>query len=148
MRKLLRRFESRQDALGRLTGQIGNQFDYLLSALDIEQWLWFGQKTDESAADVCLDGGGREQKLAVRRVFWIAEEQPGCVHAGMDLYKWAAKLGPLIESSLLLDCFALAVDARVLDMRASPYDLRDFGFAPIPGREREDPRAEGPGVVR
>lgn len=61
----------------------------------------------------------------------IAEEQPGCVHAGMDLYKWAAKLGPLIESSLLLDCFALAADARVLDMRASPYDLRDFGLAPI-----------------
>lgn len=66
------------------------------------------------------------------RATQIAEEQPGCVHAGMDLYKWAAKLGPLIESSLLLDCFALAVDARVLDMRASPYDLRDFGFAPIP----------------
>ncbi|MCG7596653.1 3-methyladenine DNA glycosylase [Mycobacterium sp. PSTR-4-N] len=66
------------------------------------------------------------------RATQIAEEQPGCVHAGMDLYKWAAKLGPLIESSLLLDCFALAVDARVLDMRASPYDLRDFGLAPIP----------------
>ncbi|MEH3142356.1 MAG: 3-methyladenine DNA glycosylase [Mycobacterium kyogaense] len=62
----------------------------------------------------------------------IAEEQPGCVHAGMDLYKWAAKLGPLIESSVLLDCFALAVDARILDMRASPYDLRDYGFTPIP----------------
>lgn len=61
----------------------------------------------------------------------IAEEQPGCVHAGMDLYKWAFKLGPLIESSLLLDCFELATEARVLDMRASPYDLRDFGFAPI-----------------
>jgi hypothetical protein len=61
----------------------------------------------------------------------IAEEQPGCVHAGMDLYKWAFKLGPLIESSLLLDCFELATEARVLDMRASPYDLRDFGFTPI-----------------
>ena len=22
-------------------------------------------------------------------------EQPGCLHAGMDLYKWAVKLGPL-----------------------------------------------------
>lgn len=70
-----------------------------------------------------------------------AEEQPGCVHAGMDLYKWAFKLGPLIESSLVLDCFELALDARILDMRASPYDLRDFGFAPItvetPGGRRE-----------
>lgn len=66
------------------------------------------------------------------RATQVAEEQPGCVHAGMDLYKWAAKLGPLIESSLLLDCFELAVDARVLDMRASPYDLRAYGFPPIP----------------
>ena len=61
----------------------------------------------------------------------IAQEQPGCVHAGMDLYKWACKLGPLVESSLVLDCFELAADARVLDMRASPYDLRDFGFTPV-----------------
>nr|WP_159229970.1 3-methyladenine DNA glycosylase [Mycolicibacterium vanbaalenii] len=58
-------------------------------------------------------------------------EQPGCVHAGMDLYKWAFKLGPLIESGLVLDCLELATDARVLDMRASPYDLREFGFEPI-----------------
>ncbi|WP_349268789.1 3-methyladenine DNA glycosylase [Mycolicibacterium parafortuitum] len=61
----------------------------------------------------------------------VATEQPGCVHAGMDLYKWAFKLGPLIESDLVLDCFELALEARVLDMRASPYDLRDYGFEPI-----------------
>jgi hypothetical protein len=61
----------------------------------------------------------------------VATEQPGCVHAGMDLYKWAFKLGPLIESNLVLDCLELAADARILDMRASPYDLRDLGFAPI-----------------
>lgn len=61
----------------------------------------------------------------------VATEQPGCVHAGMDLYKWAFKLGPLIESGLVLDCLELAADARVLDMRASPYDLRAYGFEPI-----------------
>lgn len=61
-----------------------------------------------------------------------AVEQPGCVHAGMDLYKWAFKLGPLVESGLVLDCLELAADARVLDMRASPYDLRGFGYEPIP----------------
>ena len=60
-----------------------------------------------------------------------AVEQPGCVHAGMDLYKWAFKLGPLLESGLVLDCLELAADARVLDMRASPYDLRVLGFEPI-----------------
>lgn len=65
------------------------------------------------------------------RASQIATEQPGCVHAGMDLYKWALKLGPLIESGLVLDCLELAVAARVLDMKASPYDLRPFGFEPI-----------------
>lgn len=58
-------------------------------------------------------------------------EQPGCVHANMDLYKWCAKLGPLIESELLADCLDLAATARELDMRASPYDLRGFGYSPI-----------------
>jgi hypothetical protein len=60
-----------------------------------------------------------------------ATEQPGCVHANMDLYKWAYKLGPLVDSELLLDCLELAADARELDMRASPYDLRSYGFTAI-----------------
>jgi hypothetical protein len=30
-----------------------------------------------------------------------------------------------------MDCLQLAADARSLDMRASPYDLRDYGFEPI-----------------
>ncbi|WP_328395321.1 3-methyladenine DNA glycosylase [Nocardia sp. NBC_00416] len=61
----------------------------------------------------------------------IRTEQPGCLHANMDLYKWNFKLSPLIGSDLLLDCFALARDARELDMRASPYDLRTQGYDPI-----------------
>ena len=61
----------------------------------------------------------------------VATEQPGCVHANMDLYKFAGKLGPLVESDVLMDCLRLAADARSLDMRASPYDLRDYGFEPI-----------------
>ncbi|WP_328356741.1 3-methyladenine DNA glycosylase [Mycobacterium sp. NBC_00419] len=58
-------------------------------------------------------------------------EQPGCLHANMDLYKWSYKLGPLADSGLLLECLRLAAEARELDMRASPYDLADFGFEPI-----------------
>jgi hypothetical protein len=58
-------------------------------------------------------------------------EQPGCLHATMDLYKWAGQLGPAVPSGLLLDCFDLARDVRVLDMRASPYDLADLGYVPI-----------------
>lgn len=60
-----------------------------------------------------------------------AWEQPGCLHANMDLYKWSYKLGPLVDSRLLVDCLALAADARELDMRASPYDLTGLGFEPI-----------------
>jgi hypothetical protein len=58
-------------------------------------------------------------------------EQPGCLHAGMDLYKWAYKLSPATPGELLADCFELAVEIRELDMRASPYDLRDHGYAPV-----------------
>lgn len=61
----------------------------------------------------------------------VASEQPGCLHANMDLYKWGFKLAPLISSSLLLDCFELACTARELDMRASPYDLSEFGYEPV-----------------
>ncbi|WEO78855.1 3-methyladenine DNA glycosylase [Cryobacterium sp. SO2] len=58
-------------------------------------------------------------------------EQPGCLHAGMDVYKWAIKLGPLVPGELLLDCFDLARDIRELDMQASPYDLSDWGSTPV-----------------
>ncbi|QIM17299.1 3-methyladenine DNA glycosylase [Leucobacter insecticola] len=59
-------------------------------------------------------------------------EQAGCLHAGMDVYKWAAKLGPIIPGELLLDAFELARDIRVVDMQASPYDVSSLGLAAIP----------------
>jgi len=49
----------------------------------------------------------------------------------MDLYKWAYKIVPLIPSELVADCFELARDIRILDMRASPYDLSGLGFEPV-----------------
>ena len=52
-----------------------------------------------------------------------AFEQPACLHAGMDLYKHAFRLSPMVPSELVADCFELARDIRVVDMRASPYDL-------------------------
>ena len=58
-------------------------------------------------------------------------EQRGCLHANMDLYKWAFKLAPFTPGELVADCFALARDIREVDMRASPYDLRALGFEPI-----------------
>lgn len=58
-------------------------------------------------------------------------EQPGCLHAGMDLYRWAFKLSPLVPSELVADAFDLARRIRELDMRASPYDLSDLGYEPV-----------------
>lgn len=65
----------------------------------------------------------------------VESEQPGCLHATMDLYKWCYKLGPLVNSELLMDCLELAAAARELDMRASPYDLVEYGFEPVPVEE-------------
>lgn len=47
----------------------------------------------------------------------------GCVHAAMDLFKYAYQLYPFISSELLRDCLILAIKARKIDMRASPYDV-------------------------
>jgi len=68
-------------------------------------------------------------------------EQGGCLHANMDLYKWAYKLWPWIGSDLVADAFEVALAGRELDMRASPYDLADLGFEAIQ-IETEQGRAE------
>ncbi|MBC8039145.1 MAG: 3-methyladenine DNA glycosylase [Opitutaceae bacterium] len=70
-------------------------------------------------------------KFQPERTTVIEHEQRGCLHANMDLYKWAFKLAPFTPSELIADCFALARDIREMDMRASPYDLRALGFDPI-----------------
>lgn len=58
-------------------------------------------------------------------------DQGGCLHVNMDLYKFAGKLLPLVSSELLLDTYQLALAIRELDMRASAYDLRDWGYEPV-----------------
>jgi hypothetical protein len=77
----------------------------------------------------------------------VAKEQPGCLHATMDLYKWAYKLFPATPADLVADCFELAVDVRELDMRASPYNLADLGYSPVrietPTGRAEYARAQG-----
>jgi hypothetical protein len=65
------------------------------------------------------------------RVTVPEHEQRGCLHANMDLYKWAFKLAPFAPSELIADGFALARDIREIDMRASPYDFSALGFAPV-----------------
>ncbi len=58
-------------------------------------------------------------------------EQPGCLHANMDLFKYAMWFQAYVPGDLVLDGFELACRAREIDMRASPYDLTDLGYAPI-----------------
>ena len=68
-------------------------------------------------------------------------EQGGCLHANMDLYKWAFKLLPFSSSELVADTFELAREIRELDMRASPYDLSALGYTAVP-LETPEGRAE------
>lgn len=62
---------------------------------------------------------------------FLDTEQPGCVHTNMDLYKWAFKLYPWISGDLLRETFFNAMEARKVDMQASPYDATEFGLKPI-----------------
>jgi hypothetical protein len=58
-------------------------------------------------------------------------DQPGCLHANMDLYKYSMWFSPYVSSVLVADCFELARSARTLDMQASPYDMSEFDLEPI-----------------
>lgn len=61
----------------------------------------------------------------------LQNEQAGCLHANMDIYKWATKLWPWIGSDFIAKAFLVALEGRELDMRASPYDLQEEGYFPI-----------------
>ena len=78
------------------------------------------------------DDAAPRNERPLDRASQLRLEQPGCLHANMDTYRVAMKLGPAVPGELLLDCFELARDIRELDMRASPYDLRDWGYQPVP----------------
>lgn len=70
--------------------------------------------------------------IQLTRADQMEREQPGCLHATMDLYKWCAKLAPAVPSELQLECFELALEVRRVDMQASPYDVSSFGLEAIP----------------
>ena len=62
------------------------------------------------------------------RASTTVNDQPGCVHVNMDLYRFAYKIAPYCPSTLLADTFELALRSREIDMQASPYDLTGLGF--------------------
>ena len=59
-------------------------------------------------------------------------EQPACLHAGMDLYAHVAAMEAGAPGELLMDALRASFDAREVDMRSSPYDLSAWGLEPIP----------------
>lgn len=59
-------------------------------------------------------------------------EQAGCIHATMDLFKYAYSLYPLVSSDLLIKCLQIAIRARIIDMRASPYDVSKYDVCAVP----------------
>ena len=79
--------------------------------------------------------------VQLERTLTTEMDQPACIHVNMDLYRFCYKVAPWIEAELLADAFVLARSARELDMRASPYDLAEFEFEPIP-IETTDGRAQ------
>jgi hypothetical protein len=72
-----------------------------------------------------------KNKFELNRKKFTKMEQPGCLHTNMDLYKWAFKMYPWISSDTVRRAFELAVETRYVDMKASPYDLRERGLEPI-----------------
>jgi hypothetical protein len=82
-----------------------------------------------------------QNKFDLKRDNFAEMEQPGCLHTNMDLYKWAFKMYPWISSNTIRRTFKLAVETRYVDMKASPYDLRERGLEPIK-IETDDGRKE------
>eukprot|EP01039_Chlorochromonas_danica_P002700 gene2699-2950_t len=70
-------------------------------------------------------------------------EQPGCLHATMDLFKYAYQLFPFVSSDILRETVILAFRARRLDIRGSPYDVSEYLEGEPPIRvETEEGREE------
>ena len=120
---------------------------YRMPAHEIRHDSWPLRLTPADIADVVDDQGLRCTHFDAFRFYSTAArplnelrltradqpdvEQPGCLHATMDLYKWASMFSPFMPSDVVADTFELARDVRQVDMRSSPYDLSGLGLAPI-----------------
>ncbi len=110
--------------------------DYLSLRMEKEKLAKFVESrplvcTHFDAFRFFTDEAKPQNKFELNREKFADMEQPGCLHTNMDLYKWAFKMYPWISSNTIREAFELAVETRVMDMKASPYDLRDRGLKPI-----------------
>lgn len=110
--------------------------DYLSLRMDKNELAEFVESrplvcTHFDAFRFFTDEAKPQNKHDLNRDKFAQMEQPGCLHTNMDLYKWAFKMYPWISSNTIRKAFELAVETRLMDMKASPYDLRDRGLEPI-----------------
>jgi hypothetical protein len=110
--------------------------DYLDLRMNMEKLADFVESrplvcTHFDAFRFFTDEAKPQNKFELNRDKFAQMEQPGCLHTNMDLYKWAFKMYPWICSETIREAFKLAVETRFVDMKASPYDLRDRGIEPI-----------------
>jgi hypothetical protein len=110
--------------------------DYLSLRMEKEELAKFVESrplvcTHFDAFRFFTDEAKPQNKFELNREKFADMEQPGCLHTNMDLYKWAFKMYPWISSNTIREAFELALETRVMDMKASPYDLGDRGLEPI-----------------
>lgn len=110
--------------------------DYLSLRMEMDELAEFVESrplvcTHFDAFRFFTDEAKPRNKFELNRDKFVEMEQPGCLHTNMDLYKWSFKMYPWISSNIIRRAFELAVETRVIDMKASPYDLRDQGLEPI-----------------
>ena len=70
--------------------------------------------------------------FSLQRTDQLRLEQPGCVHAHMDLLKMTLRLQPFVDPSLLRSVLDVALESRKLDVAASPYDATAYGVGVVP----------------
>jgi hypothetical protein len=68
----------------------------------------------------------------LQRTDQLRLDQKACVHAHMDLLKMTLKLLPFIDDTLVQDVLHVALQARTLDVAASPYDASSYGVPVVP----------------
>lgn len=116
-------------------------------APEARKWNWYGSLDDLSKEE---KGVGVQAKQSVEKLFESNQyssdanltpqsansvltrtdqlhlEQKACLHANMDLFKIAWRIQPFISSTLLIEALTAALQARTLDVEASPYDVSEY----------------------
>lgn len=113
-------------------------------APEARKWNWYGSLDDLSSDERCvgvqaksnveklLESNPRHENHAstpqlantiLSRTDQLHLEQKACLHANMDLFKIAWRLQPFISSKLIVGALKASLQARTLDVEASPYDV-------------------------